>query len=708
MSAPKLWLDRRLYRHDRSFYTSKVTSRPEQWPAICVFTLLFFLSWPAAAQQAAPASQNPAPAPASPPGEAKKETEDPQLPFQIQLLETHIRFESNGDSRKEVHTIVKINNILGAREFSRLTFDYNRAFQQIEIPLVRISHANGGTSELLPSATADVVNPAVEKFKDFQDMRVKSVRILGLQDNDTVEYRVITITTHHPLAPDFSLEHTFDRSGQVLDEDYALDVPDHLNSTDKMAADWQGPPPFLFSSVPATNSRNEGDGQSERSIREWKISSKDKLPPNSTENPSPDIILSTFLNRPQLLDRIASQFPKASDADSAKFAALPPFKLPAKPTAEILYDWVSRKIATVDVPLGGDEFHVRPMAQIIESAYGTPLEKCVLLARLLQSIKLAPEILLFAGADGREQFPRPSSFDHVFVGLTVDKSYVALDPGLDVAPFGAIALQFRGKSALTLAPHGQGDYVDPWVELPKDLPFHSFQRVTVDATIRSNGALAAKVKYVMRGDNELLLRVAFHQSAHDKWKDIANLLAISDGFRGQVASVNASDPLATKEPFTLEYEIDQPRFLDWSKKPLRIPALLPQIGVPDPQVKPGANKEAGKIELGTPLNVDTRVTIHLPAGTTAQTPPGSSVTRDYATFASKYSAHLNGLTASRRIDFLSRELPADRLADYTAFFRAAQNDQAQFFTLIAPASLATPPAAAPKTEAPAQKQKSSP
>ena len=126
-----------------------------------------------------------------------------------------MRFEANGDSRKDVHTIVKINDLAGARQFSRVGFEYDRAFQTIEIPLVKISHANGGTSEILPSAITDVVNPAVEKFPAYQDLRVKAVRILGLQDGDTLEYRVITTTTKPPLAPDFWLEHTFDRSGQV-------------------------------------------------------------------------------------------------------------------------------------------------------------------------------------------------------------------------------------------------------------------------------------------------------------------------------------------------------------------------------------------------------------------------------------------------------------------------------------------------------------
>ena len=61
----------------------------------------------------------------------EKAAEKTQLPFQIQLLETHVRFEANGDSRKEVHTIVKIINILGAQQFARISFDYNRRFSRL-------------------------------------------------------------------------------------------------------------------------------------------------------------------------------------------------------------------------------------------------------------------------------------------------------------------------------------------------------------------------------------------------------------------------------------------------------------------------------------------------------------------------------------------------------------------------------------------------
>jgi hypothetical protein len=197
-----------------------------------------------------------------------------------------------------------------------------------------------------------------------------------------------------------------------------------------------------------------------------------------------------------------------------------------------------------------------------------------------------------------------------------------------------------------------------------------------------NGDLSAKVKYTMRGDNELLLRGAFHQTAKEKWKDVASLLAISDGFRGQVTSVNASDPMATKEPFTVEYQLSQPKFVDWSKKPVRIPALLPQIGLPEPTMKLAEAGKPSNIELGTPLNVETELTLHLPPGTTVQAPAGTSVARDYATYVSKYSVTAETLTVSRHINFLLREVSAERSVDYSAFLHAVQNDQAQQITLV--------------------------
>jgi hypothetical protein len=73
--------------------------------------------------------------------------------------------------------------------------------------------------------------------------------------------------------------------------------------------------------------------------------------------------------------------------------------------------------------------------------------------------------------------------------------------------------------------------------------------------------------------------------------------------------------------------------------------------------------------------------LHLPEGTAVRTPTGTSVERDYATFTSKYQASSGVVTASRHLNFLLRQISADRGADYNAFVRAVQTDEAQEFVL---------------------------
>ena len=640
----------------------------------------------------------------------EKPAEKPQLPFEIQLLETHVRFEDNGDSRKEVHTIVKIINILGVQQFARLTFDYDRAFQQIEIPLVRVSHANGGTSELLPSAVTDAPNPAVEQFPVYHDVRVKSVRILGLQEGDTVEYRVVTTTIKAPLAPDFWLEHSFDRSGQVLEERYQLDLPTSRQIEPRIKPDAQ-----------PTSKETTGSGEDVFATYRWKrtyAAPKDGADPAEIPQAAatPDVSVSTFTwlkmssrlaeallpgSKPvremkthqQSLSELG-RTPEVAEMVREKALALTKDSENDPERMRAIYRYVATQIATVDLPLGTTGFRARPAVDVLNSGYATGEDKYVLFAALVSAVNLRADAVLTGFCDKRAMAV-PSAFKHLVILTSAKERQYWLDPAVEVAPFGMI-LPSEAKCALLLrrdfaAMNAAGQ---EWVSTPTALPFAAFQRVSVDASITEGGQLAAKVKYVLRGENELLLRVAFHQAPKEKWKDIATLLAISDGFRGQVTNAQASDPLETDNPFTVEYELTQLKFVDWTKKPVRIPALLPQIGLPDLPMASVQGKMPSKIELGMPLNVQTSMTLQLPAGTTVQTPAGSSVVRDYATYSSKYSSSMNTVAASRQIDFLKREIPGDRAADYVAFSHVAQNDQAQRFVLVPSEKLPGEPKAA--------------
>jgi uncharacterized protein DUF3857 len=636
---------------------------------------------------------------------------EPQNPAQFELLETRYRFEANGDSRKEVHARVHINSELGVHQFARLNFDYSRSFQSIEIPLVHITHPSGGTADILPSAITDNPNPAVVNAPAYQDVRVKSVRILGLEPGDNLEYRVITTTTHHPLAPDFWLDHSFDRTGVVTQEIFELDLP-----ASRQVQIHNNP------ATPATSTEKSGEGDAARSIYRW---NKDKFSDSSPPVPSnaKDVALTTYQHWATLSDPIGKLLEPSSEAAksvSGKAKEIARSLSSGEERLKALYNFVAHKITTVELPVGSTGFRTRQPDEILASGYATPEDKFALLYGLADAIGVETRAALF-GARSRisGELPAPSLLIdcailvHIFLppenlghGLSKVCDHCGNDywlvPSMEVAPFAVLPSTIRGKQALI--PHYMFE-IATFADAPTELPFPSTQLVHVDATLSADGKLAAKVHYALRGDNELLLRVGFHQTPKDKWKELAQLLSLSDGFRGQVTSVNASDPYATREPFTVDYEIVQPKFVDWSKKPVRIPALLPQLGLPDPPAKPALGAATAPIELGTPLEVETHMTLHLPPRTTPHAPTGTSVQRDYATFASQYSAIGLTVTAFRHIHFLSRQVPADRAADYNAFLRAVLNDQAQDFTLDheSPRAPAAKPAASASTVTPTPK-----
>ena len=578
------------------------------WPLLAATALLFAaVDLPSRAQNPPPTTESQAPA-AKPDAKVDAKLDAapaiPDTPAQIELLETKIRFENNGDSRKEVHTIVRINSELGARQFSHLNFNFNRAYEKIEIPLVHITHKSGGSADILPSAITDQPDPVVGDTAAYQDVRIKSIRILGLEPSDVLEYRVVTTTTHPPLAPNFWLDHNFDHTGVVTKEVFDLDLPARrfmMPPNAKVPLPTPGSPNDSISptavgqirispQTPETSKNQPDTAQDARLVYRWEIASATlpKIDANVRASEESDVVVTTFSSWEHLQRRLqsATVVPVSTMIFMQESQAMK--NSPGDSTNRTIahYNLVSTKVHTIDLPLDLARFGKRKMEDVLSSGAGTSEDKMLLYCVLARS---QTHILAVVASDAPEKLlPRPSLFTRLVAVAEDGKRVVYSDPSLEVAPYGMIRPDLRGKKALDLSASCAPSTC--WKTITGELPFSSTQRVNVDATIAPDGSLNAKVKYTMRGDNELLLRIAFHQSPRDKWKEVAQLMSLSDGFRGKILSVSASDPLATKNAFTVEYEISQPKFVDWSKKPVRIAAPLPVLTVPDLPGKWAARK----------------------------------------------------------------------------------------------------------------------
>ncbi|MBZ5529402.1 MAG: DUF3857 domain-containing protein [Acidobacteriia bacterium] len=621
------------------------------------FFALLFGAIPFSAQSQAPATTA-----TPPPAEAK----EPATPYTIELLETRVRIESDGASRQETHTIILISSESAAGQFGRLTFDYDRSRESLDFPLLRITHPGGGTADILPSAISDQAHPAVAAAPAFQDVRRKSVRILGLRTGDRLEYRVVTTIRRAAMAPEFSFSHTFTRSAIVSRELLELDVPAGRAIQLRVS-------PSLPAAVEET-----GEGESARRIHRWSVTNA----AGDGDKGEAELTVTSFASWEQLSTRFAHEFFPEAAAGGAlreKSAELLRGTQSGEEKLQAIYDFVSRKIRTVDLPLGTAGFSPRGLEAILSSGYATSEEKAALLTALSEQAGLPahPVLMTESVNAGKALLPAPPVVSRILVKAGEETAARWMDPAAEVAPLGMVHASLRGKQGLVIATHPDGS-AGLWVTAPLDLPFAARQQVRVDATLGEDGKLNAKVRYALRGDNELLLRVAFHQTPKERWNELAQMLSLADGFRGQITGITASDPTETHSPFTLGYEI---------------PALLPQAGLPE---LPANGAAGAAIELGTPLEVETTSTIHLPSSRTfgasawsVRKPLGMTVKRDYAAFASRYALEDSPagaergrtLTASRHLTFVLRQIAATRAADYASLVRAVQNDEAQAFTL---------------------------
>ena len=126
----------------------------------------------------------------------------------------------------------------------------------------------------------------------------------------------------------------------------------------------------------------------------------------------PEIVLTTFESWQELATRIAKLFDASTSlslevhekATTLALAADPESLASYRPgkNIEALYDFVSQKIRTVDLPLGSTGFKTRSPASVLSSGYGTPEDKFILFAALTREVVTLPHAGFIASAMPKE------------------------------------------------------------------------------------------------------------------------------------------------------------------------------------------------------------------------------------------------------------------------------------------------------------------
>jgi tetratricopeptide (TPR) repeat protein/transglutaminase-like putative cysteine protease len=589
-------------------------------------------------------------------------------PFVIEHYATTARYENDGTGEQNLSVRVRVQSDAGAQQLRELVFRYDSANEQMDVRFVRVKKADGTIVDGAADAVTEPAAPTVHDAPAFANYKEKHIAVPPLVAGDTLEYEIATRLVT-PFAPgEFWYGHTFLNSAIVRDEQLELSVPETRKVTLRSSA-----------SSPYETERANG-----RVIYRWKhvnltVATDDssKNQPAEPKSKSPDIQLTTFAN----WEAVANWYAKLEQGRSeptpeirAKTEELTRGESETTGKAQAIYDFVSKNIRNVELPLGQGGWQPHFAAEVLSNKYGDSADEHILLAAMLKAAGISSDAVLIPYTRKLDlSVASPAQFDHVITVLPIDSGLIWMDTTTEVAPFRLLASPLRDKSALLVPADGSGKIV----VTPSDPPFVSTQRVDIDGHVSDLGKLVARAHYAMRGDTELVLRLAFHRTPQAQWNDLGQTILSLDGIHGEVTNVKPGDPMATHDPFEFDIDFTESNFLDWSSKRANAPLPLLAIGLPDPP------EDAAKpIELGSPLDVTVKLKLGLPAIYVAQPPASVSIARDYAEYKSSYRFADGTVTAERSLDFKMRQLPAARADDYRDFARAVAADENRALVVI--------------------------
>jgi tetratricopeptide (TPR) repeat protein/transglutaminase-like putative cysteine protease len=668
--------------------------------AACVLTVPF----------AAPAQSGQAPSTSAVPAEAKKGTKasdatpaaapNPEEPkrdysqeaFVVEQYRSRYRFESDGTGRKETVARIRVQSEAGVQQWGQLQEGYNSANERVEIAYVRVIKADGSVVKAGDDAVQDLSAPVEREAPVYTDYRQKHITVPGLRPGEVLEYDMVTVI-HTPLAAgQFWADYDFDKTNIMLDEELDVDVPadrplklKNKPGMDPKISEEKGRRIYHWTS---SHLEREDDTKDKDKDKDKDKKKKKK----KADEERPDVQLTTFVSWEQI-GRWYASLEKDRRAPSpevrAKAEELTKGLDNQMDKIQALYDFVAINFRYVSLSLGVGRYQPHASGDVLHNQYGDCKDKHTLLASLLEAEGLhASSVLINSSRKLDPDVPSPSQFDHVITMLPMPHEEVWMDTTSEVAPFRLLAYSLRDKLALVIPADGSAPHLE---ETPADTPMLDSEVSQIDGKINEIGKLEAHVHYTFRGDEELMLRSIFRRVPEAQWQRVVE--NVNAGMGGEVTNLKISDPAATREAFTMSYDVARPNFLDWSKKKSDLMLPLCQFNLPDIGNGDDDDADAEPLKLGPKAEYVYKIKLELPAKYTAHAPLAFSVNRDYAAYQATYKLEGTSFTAERMLTLSQDELPAPRAGDYQAFRRAVSSDLGQFLSVEnTVAGTLTPPA----------------
>jgi len=603
-------------------------------------------------------------------------------PYVIERYRTVVRFDEDGTGERVLSVRIRVQSDAAVEKFAELVFPYDANHEDVQLRRLVVNRQDGSTVGLAVDAVKDLPAKVTAATPVYPGDMEKHVKLPALTVGDILEYEVATRIKTPLAANEFWLQHSFIGDVIVLDEELDLNLPSgrrfSLKAPGFSIIDGLAQP----AATPNKDFSFSQKTENGRLLLHWKHANLTHPNEDDQERAAeqakraPDVQLTTFRTWQQVA-RWYYQHTNVPVKQNGDVAAKTKEILSGHSTDEekirAVYQFVSTHLRSAQPSAEFDVFRPTPAAEVLKDGYGDSQDSHALLATMLASAGIQVETALVPSTRKLDlSIPSPAQLDRVLTVVHEGANQIWLDPSAEVAPFGFLPQTLRGKSALLVSSDGAGTIV----ETPVDPPFPSTQKVEIEGVVSELGKLSGRIHYSLRGDTEFVLRTAFHRSPQTEWKSLAQTILTLDGLRVDVDSVKASDAIDTNKPFELNIEFSEQNFLGWSKQKTRLSVPLLTIGMPDPP------KAANRIiKLGSPLDIEMKLSLKFPSSFSLQTPVGVSVLRDYAEFKTSYSFENGVMAADRSLTFKLRELSPGRAEDYVAFAHSVEADEMQLLVV---------------------------
>ena len=588
-------------------------------------------------------------------------------PFVFELISTKIVFENDGTNSGQTTGRMRIQSQAGVQRAGVLNFPYASATSTIDIAYVRVIKPDKRIVETPAENVLDMPTEVTRQAPFYSDLKEKQVAVKGLEVGDTIEYQYRTVMKT-PLDPgQFWLAYYFSRSAICLEEDLQISVPH--NRYVKVES-----PKFQYTMAEQEAYRVYGWRTANLESNAEKTDTKSTDPDEAAH---PSVQITTFHD----WDEVGQWFrnlsaPRAVPTSQIRAKADELTRNAKTDTEKIqaIYDYVSTKFRYIGISLGIGRYQPHAAEDVLSNDYGDCKDKHTLFVALLaaENIKAYPALINSTSKIDPE-VPSPTQFDHVITALPKDNGYLFLDTTPEVAPFGYLIADLRDKEALVVPDNRPATLV----KTAEGLPFKPFLNFQADGTLDDAGTFESKMQLSIRGDAEILYRLAFRRAGQSQWKDVAQQISSGLGFGGTVSDVTVASPEATDAPFHIEYTYNRKEYGDWGNRSIVPP--LPLLFLPP--VPDSADKKLEPIKLVPPEEWLYQGTMKLPPHSTPHAAAPVDLHEDFADYHSSYSVSDGIMHFERRLTTKTYEIAPSQIGAYGKFLKAIIADENAFISL---------------------------